>query len=79
MDQKPVSVIKAQRRKLKLNQSQFWAPVGVTQSGGSRYESDRNVPNPVSLLLGLAYGKNPLKQLAKLRGVTVEQLIESGK
>jgi predicted transcriptional regulator len=31
------------RRKLGLNQSQFWAAVKVTQSG-SRYESGRQAP-----------------------------------
>jgi len=30
------------RRKLCLNQQQFWTPIGVTQSGGSRYENERN-------------------------------------
>ena len=32
------------RKKLSLNQSDFWTPFGVTQSGGSRYESGRNIP-----------------------------------
>lgn len=44
------------RRKLGLNQSQFWSRVGVTQSGGSRYESGRNIPRPAQVLLHLAYG-----------------------
>ena len=44
------------RRKLGLNQSQFWSKIGVTQSGGSRYESGRNIPRPVQLLLTLVYG-----------------------
>lgn len=34
-------------KKLGLNQSQFWQPFGVTQSGGSRYETNRNSPAPV--------------------------------
>lgn len=46
--------IKAFRRKHGMNQSQFWG-VGVTQSGGSRYESERNIPQPVRLLLHIAY------------------------
>ena len=29
------------RVKAGLNQSQFWSRIGVTQSGGSRYESGR--------------------------------------
>ena len=41
------------RRKLGLNQQQFWSKIGVTQSGGSRYESGRNMPKPVRELLRL--------------------------
>lgn len=44
------------RRLAGLNQSEFWSRIGVTQSGGSRYESGRNIPKPVRLLLTLAYG-----------------------
>lgn len=47
--------IKAFRQKHGMNQSQFWGRVGVTQSGGSRYESERNIPVPVQLLLHIAY------------------------
>ncbi|GAB2902471.1 transcriptional regulator [Uliginosibacterium flavum] len=43
------------RRKLGLNQSQFWSELGVTQSGGSRYESGRNIPRPVQALLRLVH------------------------
>jgi hypothetical protein len=43
------------RRKLGLNQHKFWIPIGVTQSGGSRYESGRNMPKPVRELVRLAY------------------------
>ena len=32
------------RKKLGLNQMDFWSRIGVTQSGGSRYESGRNMP-----------------------------------
>ena len=47
---------KAKRIKLGLNQSEFWSPLGVTQSGGSRYESGRKIPRPVQKLLAIAYG-----------------------
>ncbi|MBL8444753.1 MAG: XRE family transcriptional regulator [Zoogloeaceae bacterium] len=47
--------VKAFRKKLGLNQSQFWSHVKVTQSGGSRFESGRNIPMPVQILLHLAY------------------------
>ncbi len=43
------------RRKLALNQQQFWSKLGVTQSGGSRYESGRNIPRPVQQLLRLVH------------------------
>ncbi len=38
-----------------LNQAEFWAPLGITQSGGSRYESGRAMPRPVAILLGIVY------------------------
>lgn len=43
------------RRKLGLNQSEFWSEIGVTQSGGSRYESGRDIPRPVQALLRLVH------------------------
>jgi DNA-binding transcriptional regulator YiaG len=43
------------RRKLGINQQQFWSTLGVTQSGGSRYESGRNMPKPVRELLRLVH------------------------
>jgi hypothetical protein len=45
----------AHRKKLALNQSEFWSRVAIGQSGGSRYESGRKLPRPVQLLLHLAY------------------------
>lgn len=47
--------VKEVRRKLGLNQSQFWSKIGVTQSGGSRYESGRSIPKPVQALLRLVH------------------------
>ena len=46
------------RKKLGYNQSDFWSRIKVTQSGGSRYESGREMPEQVSLLLHLTYGTN---------------------
>ena len=46
----------ALRKKLNLNQSEFWSPLGATQSGGSRYESGRKIPRPIQKLLAIAYG-----------------------
>jgi len=54
------------RRQQGVNQASFWWPLGVTQSGGSRYEAERGMPRPVQLLLALrAAGR-----------VTDEELIE---
>jgi hypothetical protein len=39
-----------------MNQAEFWGRIGVTQSGGSRYESGRDMPQQVTLLLHLSYG-----------------------
>lgn len=41
------------RKSIGLNQQAFWGRFGVTQSGGSRYESGRDIPLPTALLLWL--------------------------
>jgi transcriptional regulator with XRE-family HTH domain len=46
---------RALRIQLDLNQQEFWSAIGVTQSGGSRYENDRRIPKPVMELLRLRY------------------------
>jgi len=43
------------RSRLGVNQAQFWSILGVTQSGGSRYETGRNIPAPVQRLYWLTY------------------------
>ncbi|MGH8618269.1 MAG: helix-turn-helix domain-containing protein [Burkholderiales bacterium] len=54
------------RRRLGLNQQQFWSRVGVTQSGGSRYESGRVMPRPVRELVRLVHVERI--DLAQARG-----------
>lgn len=49
-------VILDYRRTHGVNQTAFWGKVGVTQSGGSRYESGREIPVPIQVMLQLAYG-----------------------
>lgn len=44
------------RTKIGLRQGLFWERVGVTQSGGSRYETGRDIPRPVQILLTITYG-----------------------
>lgn len=59
----------AMRQKTGLNQSRFWSVVGLGQSAGSRYESGRNIPRPVQMLLRIAYGTKTqtTKQVEALR------------
>ncbi len=68
---------KTLRTKLRMNQTEFWSRIGVTQSGGSRYEGGRQAPEPTRIVVDLAYGTPAaaIAKLAKLRGVTVEELI----
>ena len=58
--------LKALRKHLGLNQSVFWSPLNVTQSGGSRYEGDRNIPAPVQTLLTIRYGSDAAANAAFL-------------
>jgi predicted transcriptional regulator len=52
------------RRKRGLNQQEFWPQIGVTQSGGSRYESGRRMPAPVRELLRIVHVEGiPLHQV----------------
>lgn len=46
----------ALRKNAQLNQREFWAHFQTTQSGGSRYESGREIPRPIQLLLNIAFG-----------------------
>lgn len=48
--------IKALRKSLKLCQAEFWSHIGVTQSGGSRYENGRSIPLSTLMLLQIVYG-----------------------
>jgi transcriptional regulator with XRE-family HTH domain len=43
------------RHRLGLNQQEFWSQIGVTQSGGSRYETGRSMPKPVRELLRITH------------------------
>lgn len=68
------------RKKLHVNQSEFWSRVGIGQSAGSRYESGRNIPRPVQMLLRIAYGAKAqaAKQVDALRpGAAAEASEES--
>ena len=53
------------RHGLGLNQQAFWKPLGLTQSGGSRYEGSRNIPMPAAILL-------VLRETGKISNVDLE-------
>jgi len=54
------------RRVSGLNQTEFWAKVGISQNTGLRYESRGSVPPTVGLLIDLVYVR--LIDVAKLNG-----------
>ena len=61
------------RNALGLNQSAFWSRIGVTQSGGSRYETGRKMPKPVAMLFELVYVQDVedgIRQLQHWKTVT---------
>ena len=51
----PIENVRDIRKKKGLNQIDFWKQVGVTQSGGSRYESGRNMPKAVRELIRIIH------------------------
>lgn len=63
------------RNRRQLNQTEFWRRVGVSQSGGSRYESGRAIPRSVQMLLRIAYGTKAQsqQQTAALRGMEIAE------
>jgi len=66
------------RRRLGLNQEQFWTQIGVTQSGGSRYESGREMPKPVRELLRLVHVEQiDLSQVRRVDFEIISYLKES--
>ena len=68
----------AMRKKLNVNQSEFWSRVGLGQSAGSRYESGRSIPRPVQMLLRIAYGTKAqaAKQVEALRPGAAQEAAE---
>lgn len=49
--------VKSIRIRSGMNQTEFWSPLGVTQSGGSRYENGRPMPLALWTLLEMTYIK----------------------
>ncbi len=69
----------ALRKKIGLNQKDFWSAVGITQSGGSRYEKAGVATPQIDVLLDLQYGKDGKTQtidVAKLIGKAKKKYTE---
>jgi predicted transcriptional regulator len=65
------------RRNLDLNQKDFWSKIGVTQSGGSRYENGRNMSKPVRELLRLVHVEGLDLQSIKRTDIEVLNYLKS--
>lgn len=65
------------RKRLAMSQAVFWRHVGVTQSGGSRYESGRTPPKQVLWALHFVYGseKEAQELLAQLRQPVTKKIV----
>jgi DNA-binding transcriptional regulator YiaG len=63
---------RALRDSLQVSQSEFWQRLGISRSGGSRYERGRPIPRTVYLLMQLAYladAEQRLKRIRSRRGI----------
>lgn len=43
------------RKQLGMTQQAFWEPLGITQSGGCKYETGHPMPNPIRTLVFVTY------------------------
>ena len=57
----------ALRSSLGVSQRNFWKRLGISQSGGSRYECGRAIPRTVYLLMELAYSDDPTETFKQIR------------
>jgi DNA-binding transcriptional regulator YiaG len=73
------TAVRVFRLKTGLNQQDFWSRIGVTQSGGSRYEAGRSMPKQVVHLLNLVYSKPKQadEYLARLRNGLTDHVIQT--
>lgn len=63
----PLIDLRGYRQSLEENQTVFWGRFGVTQSAGSRYETGREIPIPLAVLvLANSEGLLTTEQIKKL-------------
>lgn len=65
------------RNKLGITQAAFWNNLGLTQSGGSRYENSQPLPVPTAILIKLVYGPpgSALALIHRLRKLRASALL----
>lgn len=66
-------IIAEVRRTAGLNQSEFWSRIGVTQSGGSRYENGRPMPTPTAMLFDLVYIRSAVDATEALSNLRINK------
>lgn len=67
------------RGAMNKTQTEFWGRIRVSQAAASRYELGVcKLPEPVGLLLDIAYGPEPLKCVSELRQIQLK-LLKRGK
>lgn len=64
------------RLQLGMTQTDFWDRVGVTQSGGSRYENGSNMPWPVRELVRIVHIENIRIELANRDDMEIINLLK---
>ena len=64
---------KALRESCGLSQKAFWSAVGLTQSGGCRYERGNRLPKPSCQHL-IQEGKNPAEQKERQNKAVIHDL-----
>ena len=73
------AMARAIRIAMNKTQSEFWGRIKVSQAAASRYEIGAcKMPEPVELLLDIAYGPAPLQIVSELRQIQVK-LLKRGK
>lgn len=73
------------RSRLRMSQAKFWPPVGAPQSSGSNYESGREIPHAVRILVfciyvaGLKIDASTPEGTARLFRLARQEIIDSTK
>lgn len=55
------------REKHQLSQRDFWQTIGVTQTGGAKYETGRQMPRYLEILFASVYMGKPLPRPPKFK------------